>query len=97
MNQKKSIEEKQAVLDGLVMKIEDVNAVIEKANYIDGGNFKARIGNTTYLVGVFFNKAKKNNRGQNEEFNLSGSDSRQFLRLYTTKTTHFLINYHSLY
>ena len=22
-----------------------------KANYIDGGNFKARIGNTTYLVG----------------------------------------------
>ena len=59
MNQKKSIEEKQAVLDGLVMKIEDVNAVIEKANYIDSGNFKARIGNTTYLVGVFFNKAKK--------------------------------------
>lgn len=57
-----------------------------KANYIDGGNFKARIGNTTYLVGVFFNKAKKvTNRGQNEEFNLSGSDSRQFLRLYTTK------------
>ena len=30
-----------------------------KANYIDGGNFKARIGNTTYLVGAFFNKAKK--------------------------------------
>lgn len=30
-----------------------------KANYIDGGNFKARIGNSTYLVGVFFNKAKK--------------------------------------
>lgn len=59
MNQKKSIEEKQAVLDGLVMKIEDINAVIETANYIDGGNFKARIGNTTYLVGVFFNKAKK--------------------------------------
>ena len=59
MNKKKSIEEKQAVPDGLVMKIEDVNAVIEKANYIDGGNFKARIGNTTYLVGVFFNKAKK--------------------------------------
>ena len=59
MNQKKRIEEKQAVLDGLVMKIEDVNAVIEKANYIDGGNFQARIGNTTYLVGVFFNKAKK--------------------------------------
>ena len=26
-----------------------------KANYIDGG----RIGNTTYLVGVFFNNAKK--------------------------------------
>ena len=31
MNQKKRIEEKQAVLDGLVMKIEDVNAVIEEA------------------------------------------------------------------
>ena len=30
-----------------------------KANDIDGGNFKARIGNTTYHVGVFFNKAKK--------------------------------------
>ncbi|MCI6919502.1 MAG: transposon-encoded TnpW family protein [Lachnospiraceae bacterium] len=30
-----------------------------KANYIDGGNFKTRIGNTTYLVGVFFNNAKK--------------------------------------
>ena len=28
-------------------------------NYIDGGNFKTKIGNTTYLVGVFFNKAKK--------------------------------------
>lgn len=28
-------------------------------NDVDGGNFKARIGNTTYLVGVFFNKAKK--------------------------------------
>lgn len=31
MNQKKRIEEKQAVLHGLVMKIEDVNAVIEEA------------------------------------------------------------------
>ena len=31
MNQKKRIEEKQAVLDGLMMKIEDVNAVIEEA------------------------------------------------------------------
>lgn len=30
-----------------------------KIKHIDGGNFKARIGNTTYLVGVFFNKAKK--------------------------------------
>ena len=48
-----------------------------KANYIDGGSFRTRIGNTTYFVGVFFNNAKKgNNRGQNEEFNLSGSDSR---------------------
>ena len=31
MNQKKRLEEKQAVLDGLMMKIEDVNAVIEEA------------------------------------------------------------------
>ena len=30
-----------------------------KANYIDGGSFRTRIGNTTYLVGVFFNNAKK--------------------------------------
>lgn len=28
-------------------------------NYIDGGSFEARIGNTTYLVGVFFDNAKK--------------------------------------
>ena len=30
-----------------------------KATYIDGGSFRTRIGNTTYLVGVFFNNAKK--------------------------------------
>lgn len=30
-----------------------------KANYIDGGSFRTRIGNTTYLVGVFFNNAKR--------------------------------------
>lgn len=30
-----------------------------KANYIDGGNFRTRIGNTTYLVGVYFNNEKK--------------------------------------
>ena len=30
-----------------------------KANYIDGGSFRTRIGNTTYLVGVFFNNSKK--------------------------------------
>ena len=30
-----------------------------KANYIDGGSFRTRIGNTTYLVGVVFNNAKK--------------------------------------
>ena len=29
------------------------------ANYLDGGNFKTKIGKTTYLVGVFFNNAKK--------------------------------------
>ena len=46
---------------GLSMKGNKSNkkAVENKENYIDGGNFKARIGNTTYLVGVFFNKAKK--------------------------------------
>ena len=31
MNQQKRIDEKQAVLDGLMMKIEDVNVVVEKA------------------------------------------------------------------
>ena len=31
----------------------------KKANYIDVGSFRTRIGNTTYLVGVFFNNAKK--------------------------------------
>ena len=31
----------------------------ENINYIDGGNFKTKIGNTTFSVGVFFNKAKK--------------------------------------
>lgn len=31
MNQQKRIEEKQALLDGLMMKIEDVNAVVEEA------------------------------------------------------------------
>lgn len=30
-----------------------------KANYIDGGSFRTRVGNTTFLVGVFFNNAKK--------------------------------------
>ena len=33
--------------------------VDKKQNYIVGGNFKTKIGNTTYLVGVFFNNAKK--------------------------------------
>ena len=31
MNQQKRIDEKQAVLDGLMMKIEDVNVVVEEA------------------------------------------------------------------
>lgn len=39
--------------------MQEKKTVENKENYIDGGNFKARIGNTTYLVGVFFNKAKK--------------------------------------
>lgn len=41
------------------VRMQEEKAVENKENYIDGGNFKARIGNTTYLVGVFFNKAKK--------------------------------------
>ena len=40
-------------------RMQEEKTAENKANYIDGGNFKARIGNTTYLVGVFFNKAKK--------------------------------------
>ena len=39
--------------------MQEEKAVENKENYIDGGNFKARIGNTTYLVGVFFNNSKK--------------------------------------
>ena len=41
------------------VRMQEEKTAENKANYIDGGNFKARIGNTTYLVGVFFNKAKK--------------------------------------
>ena len=41
------------------LKVVQDKTVENKANYIDGGNFKTRIGNTTYLVGVFFNNAKK--------------------------------------
>ncbi len=40
-------------------RMQEEKTAENKANYIDGGNFKARTGNTTYLVGVFFNKAKK--------------------------------------
>lgn len=40
-------------------RMQEEKTVENKANYIDGGNFKTKIGNTTYLVGVFFNKAKK--------------------------------------
>ena len=47
--------------------------------------------------GVLQQFKKGNNRGQNEEFNQSGSDSRQFLRLYTTQINLFLMNHHSLY
>ena len=39
--------------------MQEEKTVENKANYIDGGNFKTKIGNTTYLVGVFFNNAKK--------------------------------------
>lgn len=40
-------------------RMQGEKTVENKANYIDGGNFKTKIGNTTYLVGVFFNNAKK--------------------------------------
>ena len=40
-------------------RMQEEKTVENKANYIDGGNFKTRIGNTTYLVGVFYNNAKK--------------------------------------
>ena len=43
---------------GAVLMMEE-KTVGNKAKYRDGGNFKTRIGNTTYLVGVFFNNAKK--------------------------------------
>ena len=33
--------------------------VENKANYIDGGNYKTKIGNTTYLVGEKKKKEKK--------------------------------------
>ncbi len=39
--------------------MQEEKTVENKANYIDGGNCKTRIGHTTYLVGVFFNNAKK--------------------------------------
>lgn len=39
--------------------MQEEKTVENKANYIDGGNFKTKIENTTYLVGVFFNNAKK--------------------------------------
>ena len=39
--------------------MQEEKTVENKANYIDGGNFKTRIGNTTYLVGVFLKKEKK--------------------------------------
>ena len=61
-----------------------------KANYIDGGNFKARIGNN-YLPcrGVLQQSKKGNNRGQNEEFNLSGSDSRTISKAVHYKNNSF--------
>ena len=34
-------------------------AVGIKADYIDGGSFKTEIGNTTYLVRVFFDNTKQ--------------------------------------
>ena len=39
--------------------MQEEKTVENKVNYIDGSNFKTKIGNTTYLIGVFFNNAKK--------------------------------------
>lgn len=41
------------------VRMQEEKTAENKANYIDGGSFRTRIGNTTYLVGVFFNNAKK--------------------------------------
>lgn len=40
-------------------RMQEEKTVENKVNYIDGSNFKTKIGNTTYLIGVFFNNAKK--------------------------------------
>ena len=40
-------------------RMREEKTVENKVNYIDGSNFKTKIGNTTYLIGVFFNNAKK--------------------------------------
>ena len=39
--------------------MQEKKTVDNGANYIAGGSFVAMIGNTTYLVGVFFDNAKK--------------------------------------
>ena len=39
--------------------MQEEKTVENKVNYIDGGSFSTRIGNTSYFVGVFFNNAKK--------------------------------------
>ena len=41
------------------MRMQEKKTADNEAKYIDGGSFKARIGNTTYLVGVFFDNAGK--------------------------------------
>ena len=38
-----------------LVRMQEEKTAENKANYIDGGSFRTRIGNTTYLVGVFFN------------------------------------------
>ncbi len=41
------------------VRMQEEKTAENKANYIDGGNFKARIGNTTYLVGCSSTKQKR--------------------------------------
>jgi hypothetical protein len=72
--------------------------VENKANILDGGNFKTKIGNILTLSGCSFNNAKKVTiEDRMKNLNTSGSGCRQFLSQSIIKTIIFLVNYHSLY